>query len=218
MIVSPLKGKKIVNYYYEKDKIRSILAEVLLRYLLENKFSLTQAEIIFKYGNYGKPHLQQKKETIFFNISHSGSWVLCGIGNSVIGIDVEEIKKNDLSFAKDVLSKKEYELWKKQSPECKIQDFYTLWTLKESYLKYTGKGISIPFESLTFHISTYNVLLEAKGQIDNTCCFLLNMINDRYRVALCVDKNQDVIPEIQILKLDELLKWKPHINKISMIN
>ena len=35
----------------------------------------------------------------FFNISHSGDWVLCTISNNSVGIDVEYMKEVNLQIA-----------------------------------------------------------------------------------------------------------------------
>lgn len=40
--------------------------------------------------SYGKPVLKNYP-TIHFNLSHAGDWVLCGIGDVSLGVDIEHI-------------------------------------------------------------------------------------------------------------------------------
>lgn len=205
--ISKERREKIARFYFEKDKIRSMLAEILLKYFLVTGYGMKMSDIAFGYEEYGKPYLLTGGENLYFNLSHSGSWVVCGIGTSRIGIDVEEGIKDTISIVKRVLSQNEYAEWKLLPQEVQKDKFYQIWTLKESYVKYIGKGLGIPFESLSFRINGKDVSLEVKGEMENSCSFFTNTLEAGYRVALCVNKNKEaeVAKEIQVVKLDMLL-------------
>lgn len=187
-----------------------MLAEMLLKYLLVTRYGLRMSDIAFGYEKYGKPYLINNQRNLHFNFSHSGSWVVCGIGTSRVGIDVEGGDKDNLDIAKRVLSPPEYALWEKKPPEERKTEFYQLWTLKESYVKYIGKGLGIAFDSLSFRVTGADILLEVKGITEERCGFFLNGLEPGYCVALCVDygKKTEVAKEIQIIKLDTLREWQ----------
>ena len=92
-IVSDERKKRIERYRFEKDKIRCLMAELLVRYALFKQYGLYGSDISFGCGENGKPFLIGSE--IRFNISHSGEWVVCAVGDSDMGIDVEEIRAID---------------------------------------------------------------------------------------------------------------------------
>ncbi len=214
--ISQERLTRIARFYFEKDKIRSLLAEMLLKYFLVTGYDIALPDIVFGYEEYGKPYLSNGKEDIHFNFSHSGSWVVCAIGMSRLGIDVEEGTKNHLDIVKRVLSPQEYAVWQAQPEEDRKAKFYQLWTLKESYAKYIGKGLGIAFESLSFRIDDDDVGLEVKGQAEHGCHFILNRLEPGYCVALCMDKSKEaaVAKEIKTVRLDELLEWHQNVSVI----
>lgn len=62
---------------------------------------------MYRHNEYGKP-LLANQEGIYFNVSHSGGWVSCGVRNLLIGIDVEGGKNAELQIAKRFFTKEEY--------------------------------------------------------------------------------------------------------------
>ena len=48
------------------------------------------AVLKFEKNQYGKPYLSEHPD-FYFNISHSGEYVLCAIDNNPIGVDIEEV-------------------------------------------------------------------------------------------------------------------------------
>lgn len=94
-ILSEERRTKTIKYRHFIDQIRCILGEVLVRYVLWRHYAIQSEEIHFQYNKYGKPSLKQYKN-INFNISHSGVWVLCGVSDNLIGIDIECATENDI--------------------------------------------------------------------------------------------------------------------------
>jgi 4'-phosphopantetheinyl transferase len=98
----------INKYYFDIDKKRSLFAELLLRYVLERHFSIGENDLAFEKNQFGKPRLSDYPN-VFFNYSHSGDWVLCAVGESRVGVDVEVIKERDIIIAKRFFTTEEYE-------------------------------------------------------------------------------------------------------------
>lgn len=97
----------------------------------------------------GRPYFPYESG-IDFNISHSEKMVICAIcfesQNPKIGIDCEEVyKKNPIAFSERFFTKEEQRVI--ANAENKNHTFTEIWTKKEAYLKYTGKGLSIPLSS-----------------------------------------------------------------------
>lgn len=117
--------KEKVKEYSLRKKQNILLSE----YLLYNYFFSSEE---FFYNQYGKPYLKNK----YFNISHADNYLLLGIADEEIGVDMQKItfKKN----VEKLFSEEEQNLLK----TAKEKMFTRYWVLKESYAKYLGVGIS----------------------------------------------------------------------------
>ena len=133
------------QYHQRKDYIRSLLSSALLYYAL-NKNGIDKKDIVIEKSPKGKPFLKNLKNSknIDFNITHSGDWVACAIDSTNIGIDIEYMKDINLTDFEEILSPKETEYI-----GGKLENFYQIWTLKESFLKALGVGIYKPLSSFT---------------------------------------------------------------------
>ncbi|MCI8948961.1 MAG: 4'-phosphopantetheinyl transferase superfamily protein [Lachnospiraceae bacterium] len=102
----------------------------------------------------GKPYLEGYPD-IFFNISHSQGMAVCALGNQPLGVDVEKIRPANLSIIRKCLTKKEQNYLKSLREENRNQDFFRFWTLKESYAKAVGIGLSLDFSSIEFELEPF---------------------------------------------------------------
>lgn len=93
----------------------------------------------------GKPYIENGR--VCFNVSHSANLKVVAIGNSEVGIDVELLRRVDLSVARR-FTQEEYNYITQTDSNNR---FFEIWTKKEAYLKYKGMGIS-------GGLSSFNVL------------------------------------------------------------
>jgi 4'-phosphopantetheinyl transferase len=128
---------------------------------------------------WGKPSLIYHPD-IFYNISHSEDCTVCAITDKFdVGIDVEMVRDFSMYAANKVCSKEELDrILSKDDPN---REFFRYWTLKESYIKFVGMGISYPMKSIAFKIEPDgNVSSNASG-----CTFRLIEDLEEFVVALC---------------------------------
>jgi len=154
--VSEEKKERISRFHRFEDAQRSLLGDVLARYAICKRLGVKNKDLVFGVNEYGKPILIAPSR-IHFNISHSGNWVACAIDESQVGIDVEEIKPISFKIAERFFSRDEYLALLSQPEKTQLKYFYMIWTLKESYIKAEGKGLSIPLNSFTVRIETNNI-------------------------------------------------------------
>lgn len=140
---------RVKEYRKQEDKIRSAFAELLVRYAVNQFSSCSKQEIKFCTGINGKPRLMTPNN-ILFNLSHSGSWVVCVVDNEPVGIDIEKIQDIKLDVAQQFFTQKECEFLKfsKNSLERKKR-FFKIWTMKECFLKAIGEGLSRDLSSFS---------------------------------------------------------------------
>lgn len=141
----------------EKGKQSSDLNDIEL---LENGVSVSRInlyEIIRKiktpynfeiqYNHQGKPYI--KEHVFFYNISHSGEYIFCGVSGNEIGVDIQKqesvVKKHgkdaELSVAARFFSEDENAMIESLPCECQNNMFYKLWVRKEALGKCIGDGI-----------------------------------------------------------------------------
>ncbi|MBE5107349.1 4'-phosphopantetheinyl transferase superfamily protein [Bacillus thuringiensis] len=178
--LSSQKQYKIQSFYHDDDKEKTLIGEILIRYMISHYLNLKPNRIILKYNTYGKPYIEGN--LAFFNLSHSGKWVVAVIDHKENGIDVQEIGKVDMNVAKNFFLQREYLELIQLEGEARANLFYELWTLKESYIKTVGKGLSIPLNSFTFKKSTENQYQSFTGK--KTIFFQTYNIDTQYKMAL----------------------------------
>ncbi len=127
-----------------QDRVANLCGKMLLIQGLQ-RFGLNYSSLEnLKYSDYGRPHVSGSLD---FNISHSGDYIICGIGNKIrLGVDIEEIKQVDFSDFENVMTEKEWKLIKNANNPLKT--FFKYWTIKESIIKADGRGLTIPLNDI----------------------------------------------------------------------
>lgn len=186
--VSYEKRERIRRFRKYEDALRSLIGDVLARYLICRRLKIVNKDIVFGANEYGKPFLKNCRD-VEFNISHSGKWVACSLGNLPTGIDIEQIRPIDMGIAQRFFSKEEFKNLMSKNISEREAFFYDLWTLKESYIKAVGKGLSIPLNSFTISIQEDNITIHTMHGKDNYYARQYYIDKD-YKMAICSIKNE----------------------------
>ena len=129
------RQKKLEKIRFDGDKRLSLGVELLLKKALADAgMDYDKTEII--YGENGKPYI--KGNGLFYSLSHSGTLAVCAVSDSEIGVDAEQISRADFKIAKRIFTDREIAFI-----DGSAEKFIRLWTLKESYMKYCGSGLSV---------------------------------------------------------------------------
>ena len=144
--------ERISSIKTEKHRNRFIVVRGLLRQLLGDRLSVRPESIMFKYGKYGKPMLDQSVEIpyFYFNISHHENIAVFAFSDTCeIGIDIESIRELDDAddIASYMFSIREFESYCKLTSEVKSVGFFNCWTRKEAFVKAIGSGFNYPLDS-----------------------------------------------------------------------
>lgn len=141
---------KIDSFRFVADKQRSLMGDLIVRQFYAKTLNLNPMKIEFDYNEHEKPSLKNHPKA-HFNISHSGDYVVVAFSDCPVGVDIEKNKGNRLKVAKRFFTREELDdLNAFPEEQEQIDYFYTLWTLKESYMKALGKGISMSLSSFSF--------------------------------------------------------------------
>ena len=149
------KRHRIERFINKKDKIRASIGEILIRSIIIRELNIENEYIKFGKNQYGKPYLQGYPD-FNFNISHSEDFVVCAVDSKPVGIDIEAVKRIEYKdIAKNFFTEREFNYIVKQKSDIQLNKFYEIWTLKESYMKCTGKGFSILLKSFSVYMDEY---------------------------------------------------------------
>lgn len=133
--------KPRVYVYYLRFENRQdshvLLRSALIKYLKEIDMDRPEKMSIVK-GKAGKPYVRELPE-VQFSISHSGIWWCCACGKEELGLDLQLCESGDKRRVAERFFHPQEKLWLKERA---ADEFYRIWAYKESYVKYTGTGLT----------------------------------------------------------------------------
>lgn len=130
-LLTPQRRAHMERYWKAQDKARCLAAGLLLRAVLGDYAGRLQN------GPQGKPYLDGGP---CFNLSHSGEYIILGVSEQELGVDVEQVGPWQERVARRCFTPEELCWLQQQKQE---QAFYQLWTAKESIMKATGLGFRL---------------------------------------------------------------------------
>ncbi|MET0379438.1 MAG: 4'-phosphopantetheinyl transferase superfamily protein [Spongiibacteraceae bacterium] len=133
-----------------------ILSHALLRTTLSHYADVAPTQWSFLRNAFGKPYLIETigAERLRFNLSHTHGLSVCAVALDVdLGVDVEfhANRESLLEVADHYFSPREIADLRALPKAIQGDVFFRYWTLKESYIKARGEGLSIPLDSFSFH-------------------------------------------------------------------
>lgn len=146
---------RILKITNEDSFGRSILGELLIRYSLTIAAGTRLENNEFTLSLKGKPSLPND-HGLHFNMSHSADKIAVAVTHSEVGIDVEQTRRVNFRVAERFFSASEISDLMALPEEERQEYFFTLWTIKESFLKAIGSG-------LTRSLNTFTVMRSPDG-------------------------------------------------------
>lgn len=204
--VSPEKVERIFGFRRADDGLRTLYGDLLLRRVIMMETGIPNEEIAFGYTQYGKPYLKGRTD-FHFNLSHSGDWAVAAADSAPVGVDVERIAEVDYDVSEHFFTGEERRNLMNSAD--KAAYFFTLWSLKESYVKLIGKGVSHSLNSITVkpkeNFPGDEFVLEVEGKPLDNVFFALYAVHREYKTALC-SVNYPLPKEVVILPPQQLIQ------------
>jgi 4'-phosphopantetheinyl transferase len=192
-ISSRKERSKIDRYLFEKDRHTCLVTRGLVRFVLSCCTNILPHCLGFEENKHGKPSLRAGMTDIpvFFNLSHAGGLIACAVVlDHEIGIDVEDsTRKIDINIANRFFSKQECHLLGQTIEAEKKGVFFDLWTLKESYIKAKGRGLSIPLDKFSFIFGPEGTTIcfhEGNNDVADDFSFFRFPLLDRFKAAITI--------------------------------
>lgn len=175
----------------EKAKIRSFSAGLLLQAALCDYLRLPEKETPpFQTlpGQWGKPYLIEYPD-IHFNLSHSGEYVCCGVAEQEIGVDIQKHQGKMEKIAERFFTEADNELLDRCKNEEEEKWFFRIWSVRESYIKFTGRGLGQGLDS--FAIDWKDKLIYDRGA--PAACFEEYTKLEGYSFCACTGEKETEI-------------------------
>lgn len=181
-------------------RTQSFASTLLLEYAVTQYFPWAVHPLAISIAEGGKPYLVSEPG-IHFSLSHSGDWAACAVSDHPIGIDIERCAPNRRDVASRFFHKDEVRYLDSLPLYARDDAFYSLWTLKESFVKSTGRGLDMPLRSFCIRMrSSAPPQLICTDVSQPYSLFLPDFTADRnYRLAVCIQQANAETPILHVL-------------------
>ena len=141
-LVTRHRRESILRKKFDKDKLLSLAAGLLLMTELSAREGVSPKSLVFLHGAHGKPYI--KGSDLQFSLSHTSGAVCAAFARGVeIGIDVESRSRrisprvNERAFCAE-----------ERAAAATDEDYIRMWVCKEAFLKRLGIGVTIDLKGV----------------------------------------------------------------------
>lgn len=141
----------------------------------------------------GKPYLTAAPD-VHFSLSHSAAWAVCAVSDHPVAVDIQQCR----SFKPNMLTllpPDEVQYLSSLSPAERENAFYTLWALKESYVKADGRGLRLLRQfCVDIACQPPAITVGTPGSL-----FVPDFPDPAYKLGVCVQKKNEKSPTLTVL-------------------
>jgi 4'-phosphopantetheinyl transferase len=145
------------RYVFEQHRHQHLVTRALVRTALSRYAPVAPEAWRFAANAHGRPEVvgPAAATDLRFNLSHSDGLIACLVARGVdVGVDVENTARpvDHLAIGERFFSPAEFAALAALPSASRPAGFYQYWTLKESYIKARGLGLSLPLAAFSFRI------------------------------------------------------------------
>ncbi|MEY4562248.1 MAG: hypothetical protein RLZZ618_1525 [Pseudomonadota bacterium] len=200
-LLTPAEAAQHLRFYFDKDQRRYLVTRALVRDVLSRYVPAIAPDAWrFEPNAWGCPKVVNDNvaaQQLRFNLSHASTAVVLAVSfGREVGVDIESTqRKAPLDVADQYFSRDESAQLRALPLADQALRFWELWTLKESYIKARGMGLSIPLDQFSFQLdSPGRVTLALAPGLDDRAdrwqCWQLRP-DDEHLVAVCVERHPE---------------------------
>ena len=183
---SEYRRERLASLRAEKRRGQSVAAELLLIHAVRSVDASCELPLKLMTDPQGKPAIAGN--ALYFSLSHTEGFCVCAVGDRELGVDTERKRPYREALVRRFFHEEERRLLLRADDPAEC--FTLLWTLKESYLKALGCGLTRPLDSLCLYLEPHIGLAG-----DPSVGFWHGKL-DGFHVSLCVPGCPEPIPEI----------------------
>jgi len=171
-LLSDAEREQLARLRFDRLKRRYLITRALVRTVLSRHAPIAPAAWSFAQNAFGRPFIADppaEARGLQFNLSHTEALVVLVVGRGrEVGIDVECTQRHaPLDVAQRYFSPAESAALSALPPASQAARFWDLWTLKESYLKARGMGLSLPLDAFTVRFDDAQLALDVEPRAED---------------------------------------------------
>jgi 4'-phosphopantetheinyl transferase len=199
------------RFYFERDRKRYLVTRAMVRTVLSRYAPVAPDEWRFRENAYGKPEIDNDAGTarrISFNLSHTHSAIVLAVADGVaLGVDIENVQAREVStdLAAGFFAPDEVAALSALPAHRQRRRFFEYWTLKESYIKARGMGLSIPLDEFSFEFPAEDAIrihiARTQNDLPTRWRFWQFQPGVEYLAALCAERVDAICPRLALRKI-----------------
>ena len=154
-MLSDDEARRIARFVQPSDALRFVVGRALARRMLSEYADIAPRDWPFVIDEHGRPQLAERPPSapdLRFNLSHTQGLVACAVAiGREVGLDVEHVGRRLVHDVPErFFSPREVADLRALPEDEQPIAFFDYWTLKESYIKARGLGLTLPLRHFTF--------------------------------------------------------------------
>jgi 4'-phosphopantetheinyl transferase len=188
------------KFHFAKDRLRYLVTRALVRTTLSRYASVSPENWLFCINDYGRPEIanQLPELQLSFNVSHTSGLIVLGVTRKrALGVDAENVltRVASIDIANQFFSSRESAELAKLPSDQQHDRFFEYWTLKESYIKARGMGLSIPLNKFNILLlNNHGIGLEIDPELcDSATRWMFSQFRlaPEYLIAVCAERSSE---------------------------
>ena len=222
--------QRIDGFVFQRDAKFALVGQLIIRFVLARALQQPSSSLQIRRTDRRRPFITSTP-AIDFNMSHHYHLVCVAatfdgqVGCDTMEYRVHENRKQSIESQTNLLrsefSAHEYDFILRQSTDetTRFRRFHRLWSLKESFIKWTGRGLDSRLANLDFHVQTNDFDTQQPEQViadtqlhqeehpslrfDEQVIYLPN--DEEQIITVCLSASNSCQPFVQ-LTIDEILQ------------
>ena len=210
-LLSTAEKRQETRLHFAKDRRQYLLTRALVRTVMSRYAPIRPEDWAFSTNAQGRPEIANPpghEPPLSFNLSHSQHLVVLGVTRGrALGVDVENVRDQEapMDVVRAFFSPPEADALAALPPAQQHDRFFEYWTLKESYMKARGLGLSIQLSEVGFRFlddRTVDMVLQPQLADDaSRWQFWQFRPAPEYLVAVCTERHGATRPELVVRKV-----------------
>jgi 4'-phosphopantetheinyl transferase len=208
-VLSDQEREQEAGFRFENDRVRHRVTRASVRTVLSKYVTVRPEDWCFSENAYGRPAIANEMpeaRSISFNVAHAGMVIVLAITKTAkMGVDIERIEgKGELIDVADrYFSKREVASLRALPKGQQLRRFFEYWTLKESYIKARGLGLSLPLDQFSFDLQSPDAIsfrIENDRDSKGYRFWQAEHFGD-YLVSVCAESIGKIVPEVVVRRV-----------------
>lgn len=183
-----------IDSLHGASRQQSFTASLLLDEAVRRCFPSVPRPLDIAANENGKPYLTAVP-AVHFSLSHSAAWAVCAVSDHPVGVDIQQCRSFKPNIADRFFHPDEVRYLSSLSPAERENAFYTLWALKESYVKADGRGLRLLRQfCVDIACQPPAITVGAPGSL-----FVPDFPDPAYRLGVYVQEKNEKSPTLTVL-------------------